>query len=217
MNDYEGHMLKGLVAARRAGRLSRRGFIIRAAQLGIGLPLAASLAKVSAQSALAAPSLALQDGGKTLVVAIPQATVQLDPAVAGSNGYGDIIPLADNITEGLTRFKTGGVEIEQALSDGWDISEDGTGYLFHIRSGVKFHDGTPLDAKAVETNFLRQMDEKNPLHLDTMVYAGIVFADVKSVAADGEMLNVVLTKPSVLLPGNLAIFDAGIVSPTALE
>ena len=104
----------------------------------------------------------LQDGGKTLVVAIPQATVQLDPAVAGSNGYGDIIPLADNITEGLTRFKNGGVEIEQALSDGWDISEDGTGYLFHIRAGVTFHDGTPLDAKAVETNFLRQMDREQP-------------------------------------------------------
>jgi peptide/nickel transport system substrate-binding protein len=217
MNEYDGHLLQGLVAARHAGRLSRRGFVSRAAQLGIGLPLAASLAKVAGQSAVAAPSLALQDGGKTLVVAIPQATVQLDPAVAGSNGYGDIIPLADNIPEGLTRFKTGGIEIEQALSDGWDISEDGTGYLFHIRSGVTFHDGTPLDAKAVETNFLRQMDENNPLHLDTMVYAGIVFADVKSVAADGDMLNVIMTKPSVLLPGNLAIFAAGIVSPTALE
>src|SRR4051812_45351565 len=217
MNEYDGHLLQGLIAARHGGRLNRRGFVSRAAQLGISLPLAASLAKVSGQSAVAAPSLMLQDGGKTLVVAIPQATVQLDPAVAGSNGYGDIIPLADNITEGLTRFKAGGIEIEQALSDGWDISEDGTGYLFHIRSDVKFHDGTPLDAKAVETNFLRQMDENNPLHLDTMVYAGIVFADVKSVAADGDMLNVVMTKPSVLLPGNLAIFAAGIVSPTALE
>src|SRR3954471_16865926 len=217
MNEYDGHVLQGLIAARHGGRLNRRGFVSRAAQLGIGLPLAASLAKVSGHSTLAAASLMLQDGRKTPVLASAHATVQLDPAVAGSNGYGDIIPLADNITEGLTRFKTGGIEIEQALSDGWDISEDGTGYLFHIRSDVTFHDGTPLDAKAVETNFLRQIDENNPLHLDTMVYAGIVFADVKSVAADGEMLNVVLTKPSVLLPGNLAIFAAGIVSPTALE
>src|SRR6478735_7591598 len=109
MNEYDGHVLQGLVAARHTGRLSRRGFVRRAAQLGIGLPLAATLAKVSGQSTLAAPRLMLQDGGKTLVVAIPQATVQLDPAVAGSNGYGDIIPLADNITEGLTRFKAGGI------------------------------------------------------------------------------------------------------------
>ena len=48
---------------RATGRLSRRGFVSRAAQLGIGLPLAASLAKISGQSALAAPSLMLQDGG----------------------------------------------------------------------------------------------------------------------------------------------------------
>ena len=52
-------------------------------------------------------------------------------------------------------------------------------YVFKIRSGVTFHDGTPLDAKAVETNFLRQLDEENPLHQESMVYAGIVFADVE--------------------------------------
>ena len=94
----------------------------------------------------------MQDGGKTLV-AIPQATVQLDPAVAGSNGYGDILPLVDNITEGLTRFKPGTVEIEPALAESGEVSEDGLQYVFTIRPGVTFHDGTPLDAAAVETNF----------------------------------------------------------------
>ena len=39
----------------------------------------------SPREGTAAPALALQDAGKTLIVAIPQATVQLDPAVAGSN------------------------------------------------------------------------------------------------------------------------------------
>ncbi len=83
---------------------------------------------------------------------------------------------------------------------------------------MTFHDGTPLDAKAVETNFLRQLDEENPLHQDTMVYAGIVFADVESVEATGDMeLTVTMSRPTILLPGNLAIFAAGIVSPTALE
>jgi peptide/nickel transport system substrate-binding protein len=83
---------------------------------------------------------------------------------------------------------------------------------------VTFHDGTPLDAAAVETNFLRQFDEENPLHQETMVYAGIVFADVASVEATGDMeLTVTMSRPSVLLPGNLAIFAAGIVSATALE
>jgi peptide/nickel transport system substrate-binding protein len=192
--------------------------LTRAAQLGLAVPVASALAAAATREGLAAPTLALQDGGKTLVVAIPQSTVQLDPAVAGSNGYGDILPLVDNITEGLTRFTPGTVEIEPALAESWEVSEDGLQYVFTIRPEVTFHDGTPLDAAAVETNFLRQLDEENPLHQDSMVYAGIVFADVESVEATGDMeLTVTMNRPSVLLPGNLAIFAAGIVSPTALE
>ena len=218
MND--SRTLSKLVSDLNSRQLDRRTFVSRAAQLGITAPLASALAAAATREGLAAPALtlSLQDDGTTLVVAIPQSTVQLDPAVAGSNGYGDIIPLADNITEGLTRFKPGTVEIEPALAESWEVSSDGLEYVFTIRPGVTFHDGTPLDAAAVETNFRRQLDEDNPLHQDSMVYAGIVLADVESVAATGDMeLTVTMSRPSILLPGNLAIFAAGIVSPTALE
>jgi peptide/nickel transport system substrate-binding protein len=218
MNTRDERTLSGLVEDLRGGRLNRRSFVSRAAQLGLAIPVAGALASAATREGAAAPRIAVQDGGKTLVVAIPQATVQLDPAVAGSNGYGDILPLVDNITEGLTRFKPGTVEIEPALAESWEVSEDGLQYVFTIRPDVTFHDGTPLDAAAVETNFLRQFDEENPLHQETMVYAGIVFADVASVEATGDMeLTVTMSRPSVLLPGNLAIFAAGIVSATALE
>jgi peptide/nickel transport system substrate-binding protein len=220
MNTRDARTLSGLVEDLHAARLSRRSFVTRAAQIGLTIPVASALARATTREGLAAPKVAvhLQDGGKTLVVAIPQSTVQLDPAIAGSNGYGDILPLVDNITEGLTRFKPGTVEIEPGLAESWEVSEDGLQYVFTIRPGVTFHDGTPLDAKAVETNFLRQLDEENPLHQESMVYAGIVFADVESVEATGDMeLTVTMSRPSVLLPGNLAIFAAGIVSPTALE
>ena len=218
MNRDQAHELSAMVKDLQAQKLDRRGFVARAARLGLAVPMAASLANAALREGMAAPILALQDAGKTLIVAIPQATVQLDPAVAGSNGYGDILPVWDNVTEGLTRFKTGGVEIEPALAESWEVSEDGLQYVFAIREGVTFHDGTPLDAKAVETNFLRQLDEENPLFQETMVYRSIIFADVESVEATGDLeLTVTLSRPTVLLPGNLAIFAAGIVSPAALE
>ncbi len=218
MNANDLQTLANLVKDLHAAQLSRRAFMTRAAQLGLAVPVVSALAAATTRVGLSAPALAFQDGAKTLVVAIPQSTVQLDPAVAGSNGYGDILPLVDNITEGLTRFKPGTVEIEPALAESWEVSEDGLEYVFTLRPGVTFHDGTPLDAAAVETNFLRQLDEENPLHQDTMVYAGIVFADVESVEATGDMeLTVTMSRPTILLPGNLAIFAAGIVSPTALE
>jgi peptide/nickel transport system substrate-binding protein len=218
MNTHDASNLTVLVKDLQARRLSRRAFMTRATQLGVTAPIAAALASASSRAGLAAPSLALQDGGKTLIVAIPQATVQLDPAVAGSNGYGDILPVWDNVTEGLTRFKPGTVEIEPALAESWETSDDGLQFIFKIRSGVTFHDGTPLDARAVEANFLRQLDENNPLFQETMVYRDIVFADVESVEATGDLeLTVTQSRPTILLPGNLSIFAAGIVSPTALE
>jgi peptide/nickel transport system substrate-binding protein len=206
--------LSRLVEDLNAGRVSRRGFVSAAAKLGLSAPLAGAIFGASTRGA----GVDAQDDGKTLIVAIPQATVQLDPAVAGSNGYGDIIPTNENIFEGLTRFKNGTAEVEPALAESWTRSDDGLNYVFKIRPNVTFHDGTPLNAKAVETNFLRQIDEAHPLHVEGMAYVEIVFADVASVAATGDLeLTVTLTRPTILLPGNLAVFAAGIASPTALE
>ncbi len=216
--------LRSLVVQLDSADLSRREFIGNLTRLGIGGAAAMTLwqqgiAKAGATStgSAAAPRFSLQDG-TTLVVAIPQATVQLDPAVAGANGYGDIIPINENITEGLTRYKNGTAEIEPALAESWTISDDGLTYVFKIREGVTFHDGTPLDAKAVETNFLRQLDPENPLHQDNFPYVEIVFAEVATVEATGDFeLTITLNRPITLLPANLAVFAGGIVSPTALE
>jgi nickel transport system substrate-binding protein len=52
-------------------------------------------------------------------------------------------PLVDNTNEG----------IKPALAESWDISPDGREYVFHLRKGVKFHDGEPFNAEAVKLNF----------------------------------------------------------------
>lgn len=39
------------------------------------------------------------------------------------------------------------------LATSWDVSHDGLTYTFHLRHGVTFHDGTPLTASDVVTNF----------------------------------------------------------------
>ncbi len=214
---FDDKTLQSPIAVVAEGRVSRRAFVRRAARLGLAAPVAGAIAAVAARPGLAAPTAALQDGGKTLVVAIPQATVQLDPAIAGSNGYGDVLPLADNVTEGLTRFKLGSAEIEPALAESWEVSEDGLVYTFRLRPGVTFHDGTPFDAEAVAVNVRRQLDPADPLHSDQMTYAELVYADVETVEATGDLeVAFTLSRPTILLPGNLAIFAAGIVSPTAL-
>src|SRR3954451_23330851 len=214
MSEVSPPTITSIVARLRAGELDRRAFLAAAGRLGITASMASAIFAASESAALAsgggrghALGVRTQDGGKTLIVAFPQATLQLDPANAGVSGYGDIIPITENLYEGLTRFKNGSAEIEPALAESWTASDDGLSYVFKIRSGVTFHDGTPLDAKAVETNLNRQLNESDPLHSADMVYAGIILADVTKVEATGDLeLTLTLDKPITLLPGNLAVF-----------
>jgi len=44
------------------------------------------------------------------------------------------------------------------LAERWEVSPDGKVYTFYIRKGVKFHDGSELDAYVVKANFDRWLD-----------------------------------------------------------
>jgi ABC-type transport system substrate-binding protein len=39
------------------------------------------------------------------------------------------------------------------LAESWDVLENGKVYVFHLRKGVKFHDGTDFDAEVVRWNY----------------------------------------------------------------
>jgi len=53
-----------------------------------------------------------------------------------------------NIFDTLVSFDENN-NIQPALAESWEVSEDGKAYTFHIRKGVKFHNGTELKAKDV--------------------------------------------------------------------
>jgi len=44
---------------------------------------------------------------------------------------------------------------EPLLATSWELSPDGKSYIFHLRKGVKFHDGTAFNAEAVKWNLDR--------------------------------------------------------------
>ncbi len=96
--------------------------------------------------ALAAPT-ASDRGADTLVVGILADPVSLEPHRAT-----DVVSAAivANVCEPLVRFRDG-VRPEAALATTWATS-DSRSWTFTLREGVRFHDGTPLDADAVVAN-----------------------------------------------------------------
>ncbi|HEC34952.1 MAG TPA: ABC transporter substrate-binding protein [Anaerolineae bacterium] len=59
-----------------------------------------------------------------------------------------------NLYEPLIWIRPDGT-FEPALAESWDVSEDGLTWTFHLRPGVKFHDGDTLTADAVVASIER--------------------------------------------------------------
>ena len=59
------------------------------------------------------------------------------------------------VYEGMYRINPETGELEPCLAESYDISEDGLTYTFHLREGVKFHDGTDFTSADVKYSFER--------------------------------------------------------------
>ncbi|WP_433528355.1 ABC transporter substrate-binding protein [Micromonospora sp. CA-263727] len=67
--------------------------------------------------------------------------------------------LLDAIYEPLVSYGRDG-RVEPGLAQSWTVAEDGRQVSFELRDGVRFSDGTPLDAAAVKWNFDRWVGNK---------------------------------------------------------
>ena len=142
------------------------------------------------RSALAAAALALAAAGalpaaaqtppNVLIVGQIAEPQSLDPhTVTASNDFRILV----NVYDGLVRYKDGTLEVEPALAESWEISEDGKTYTFKLREGVKFHDGSDFNAEAVKFNFDRMLKEDHPFYDTGPFPLSFNFASVEAVNA----------------------------------
>ncbi len=80
----------------------------------------------------------------------------LDPALSTDVPTGEMVTL---LFDGLTQFDPDG-RLLPGLADRWRAERNGQRYVFHLREGVKFHDGRPFTAADVQRSFLRVLDPK---------------------------------------------------------
>lgn len=142
----------------------------------------------------------------------------LDPASVGS--VYEALPVGQ-IFDGLLGLDPG-LNIVPVLADTWTISRDGRVYEFHVREGVRFHDGTPLTSADVVFSLRRILDPKHAHQSIGASYLEVVegakaFSAGRTlelpgiVALDPGRVRIRLTRPYVSFLAVLAMDDLRIV------
>jgi peptide/nickel transport system substrate-binding protein len=167
---------------------------------------------------MACKSSTSSGGGGTLIVGRGGDSVFLTGANASD---GESWRVAQEIQEPLVKLEGTSTKVIPWLAESWE-SPDAMTWTFHLRKGVKFHDGTDFNADAVVWNFNMWMDPNNQWRFDrTFEYYDTVFGNTKLItsvkAVDKNTFQLVLSSPSASVLYNLAIASFAIASPAAIQ
>jgi peptide/nickel transport system substrate-binding protein len=199
----------------------------------VRLALALAIVALSACEAVPAPGAAtptptpaggVETGGSFRIALTGDATT-LDPWNAND---ANTLLVTRQIFETLVDYEPGGFKIVPRLAESWSVSSDGRSWTFALRRGVKFHDGTDLDAAAVVLNLDRARQAAHPLRgaggADRYrAYATLLegFDDASVIArveAKDSATVVITTKtPFGPLLADLAMPGFAIVSPKSMR
>jgi len=172
-----------------------------------------------------ATALAAPKNGGAMVFGRGGDSVGLDPAYETD---GNSFMVCDNIFEALVAYADESTALEPGLAESWEVSPDGLTYAFHLRKGVKFHDGTPFNADAVVFSIGRMMKDRKLTFFGDAIevpvqerppeyWVSMEMDDtIDSIAATDEY-TVVFNLKRVEAPflANMGMDFADIISPTA--
>jgi peptide/nickel transport system substrate-binding protein len=163
------------------------------------------------------PAPSRRDQG-TLVVGRPADAISLDPARASDSESAEV---CEQIYDSLLRYRPGSSRVEPGLAERWEMSPDGRQWTFHLRSGVRFHDGTPLDAHAVVFSLERQRDEAHPFHRPDRTGLEFSYAEmlknIRRVEATGPLtVRITVDRNYAPFEATMAMVSVAVISPRAL-
>jgi peptide/nickel transport system substrate-binding protein len=148
-----------------------------------------------------------QKKGGVLKVSAPTNPSSLDPTTGGSGqDHSFLYPMFDT----LVAFEWSTLKAVPGLAESWKWADPRT-LVLNIRSGVLFHDGTPLDAEAVKFNLERsRSDQRSSIKAD--------LGSVQAVEVSGpQQVTLKLSQPDTALPLILSDRAGMMSSPKAVK
>jgi len=183
----------------------KRGYLVWLTMLALGLATAgcgASGSGANDDQASAQP----QKGG-VVSFAVPFDTPSMDPALCGNLvGFVYCSPVFSTLMRYDSKSRSYVPELAESLK-----SDDGQNWTLRLRDGVKFSDGTPLNADAVLFNWDRI---KNPA---TASPAAAVSQSLSWTKVDDLTIQIQSKTPNFQLPSALVTQMGSIGSPTAIQ
>jgi peptide/nickel transport system substrate-binding protein len=176
----------------------------------------------SAASAAAATAAGAEPGSDPAATTAPGPTATPQPG--GTLTWGWALPstwdpvtsAVGNDSHALTLVyeavteQTADGEAAPGLAESWEYNATGDEITFHLREGLTFSDGTPLDAEAVRISLLRGRD-------DEASTVAAQLAVVQDIVVDSPTdVRLVLDQPDYQIPLLLSGKTGMIVSPTAI-
>lgn len=147
----------------------------------------------------------------------------LDPALVEDAAAGRII---NDLFAGLVDFDQQNNPIP-GMAESWDISNSQTRYTFHLRNGLKFSDGSPIEAKDFVYTYRRVVDPKtasghNYLLADVKngnaIISGKLPPDQLGIAApDAKTVVIDLEHPDENFLNYLTLGTVGVVKAANLQ
>jgi peptide/nickel transport system substrate-binding protein len=133
----------------------------------------------------------------------------LDPTANPAAAISEV--LYGNVYEGLVQFAADGSVLPK-LALSWEVSDDGLTYVFHLKGGVRFHDGSAFDAAAAQFSLNRIIapGSVNPQRSRLRAIRTVE-------AVDPKTLKLLLTQRSGGLLQSLAFGSAVMVSPQSAQ
>jgi peptide/nickel transport system substrate-binding protein len=140
-----------------AGRLSRRELLRRGALVGISGPVLGGVLAACGSSPTTSPSSSTTGNtNQTINVGTITPATAINPLLVDDQGG---LEMLGQTGEYLT-LSTQTLQLKPMLATSWSSNATADVWTFNIRTGVKFHDGTPLTADDVVYSYKLQSNPK---------------------------------------------------------
>lgn len=163
--------------------------------------IATSLMLMGSFMTLAAPSQAADFSSRVLTIAVSLEPTNIDTC---NNENAAAVVLKYNVTQALTVLNTKPNGLDPLLATKWRQASPTT-WVFSLRPGVTWQDGTPLTGANAKISLDRVMNNKSlPCTSTSKLAAGVAY----TISATGPLqITIKTSKVDPLLPNELAFID----------